>query len=473
MQLVFLWADLAIWILIVSGVIFLIWASKQEYYRQAWGQIKSQKLAMISGGILLVYAIIGSLDSLHFKLRAMDENGNPAVDSNGNAVYETAVLTPLDMLLSNCRALSPYKSLYPLKEGSEKTYSAPLSAHQFTKDVIDLGDGRYGHVQQRLKFAGNHLRDPDKDYSSDIVMILITGVLIGTFFGFFIWGAVAFLTRSGKGFVHRFKEIAFFGWFTFSLCIVVCTIVLLANKYHVLGTTKTGQDVLYLALKACRTGLIFGTITTLIVTPFAIVCGIPAGYFGRWIDDVIQYIYTTLNSIPGILLIAAGVLVVETQLQKIEGLQTVVSSDIKLMWLCIILGITSWTGLCRLLRGETLKMRELEYVQAAHALGVGHTRIMFRHILPNVMHIVLISIMMRFSGLVLAEAVLAYVGIGVDPNIASWGSMINAARLEVARDPVIWWNLIAAFIFMFGLVLPSFIFGNAVRDALDPRLKTA
>ncbi|WDT78092.1 MAG: ABC transporter permease [Candidatus Manganitrophus sp.] len=146
-------------------------------------------------------------------------------------------------------------------------------------------------------------------------------------------------------------------------------------------------------------------------------------------------------------------------------------ADLRLLALCIILGVTSWTGLCRLLRGETLKLRELDYVQAASALGVGSWRIIGRHILPNVMHIVLISVVIDFSGLVLAEAVLSYVGVGVDPTMISWGNMINSARLEMAREPIVWWSLVAAFVFMFGLVLSANLFADAVRDAFDPRLR--
>jgi len=134
--------------------------------------------------------------------------------------------------------------------------------------------------------------------------------------------------------------------------------------------------------------------------------------------------------------------------------------------------VTSWTTLCRLLRAESLKLRELEYVQAARAFGVSNVRIMLRHIFPNVMHIVLISLVMDFSGLVLAEAVLSYVGIGVDPSTTSFGTMINTARLELAREPVIWWSLCAAFVFMFALVLAANLFSDAVRDALDPHVKS-
>jgi len=133
--------------------------------------------------------------------------------------------------------------------------------------------------------------------------------------------------------------------------------------------------------------------------------------------------------------------------------------------------VTSWTGLCRLLRGESLKLRELDYIQAAHAFGVPDFRIITRHILPNVMHIVLIAIVMDFSGLILAEAVLSYVGVGVDPTMNSFGTMINAARLEMARDPMVWWSLASAFAFMLLLVLSANLFADAVRDAFDPRVR--
>jgi peptide/nickel transport system permease protein len=138
----------------------------------------------------------------------------------------------------------------------------------------------------------------------------------------------------------------------------------------------------------------------------------------------------------------------------------------------MILGITSWTSLCRLLRGEVLKLREVDYIQAAQAFGVSSARIISRHLLPNTMHIVLIVIVLDFSGLVLAEAVLSYVGVGVDPSMISWGNMINSARLEMAREPIVWWSLMAAFVFMFLLVLAANLLADAVRDAFDPRLRT-
>ena len=127
-------------------------------------------------------------------------------------------------------------------------------------------------------------------------------------------------------------------------------------------------------------------------------------------------------------------------------------ADLRLFFLCMILGLTSWTGLCRLLRGESMKLREVEYVQASYTFGLKKISIIVRHIIPNIMHIVIITVVLDFSALVLAEAVLSYVNIGVDPTTYSWGNMINAARLEMSREPIVWWSLFSAFLFMFILV---------------------
>ena len=255
--------------------------------------------------------------------------------------------------------------------------------------------------------------------------------------------------------------------------ISLTTLLYLSNYYHILGTDKVGQDVFYQSLKSIRTGLVIGTLTTLVMLPFAILMGLMAGYFRGWIDDVIQYLYTTLSSIPGVLLIAAAILMLQVYMANHadDFVSLEQRADMRLLFLCIILGITSWTGLCRMLRGETMKLREVDYVQAAQAFGVGHFTIILRHLLPNVMHIVMISIVLDFSGLVLAEAVLSYINIGVDPSMHSWGNMINSARLEMAREPVVWWSLAAAFVFMFVLVLAANLFSDAVRDAFDPRLR--
>lgn len=241
--------------------------------------------------------------------------------------------------------------------------------------------------------------------------------------------------------------------------------------FHLLGTGKIGEDIFYQTLKSIRTGLIIGTLTTLVTLPFAILLGMFAGYFRGWVDDVVQYSYTTLSSVPDVLLIAAAVLALQVFIANhSEAFPTLIQrADMRLLALCVILGITSWTSLCRVLRGETLKLREQDYVQAAIALGASRFKILIRHILPNIMHLILIAVVMDFSGLVLAEAVLTYVGVGVDPTMASWGNMINTARLELARDPIVWWPLFSAFIFMFTLVISANLFADKVRAALDPR----
>jgi len=201
--------------------------------------------------------------------------------------------------------------------------------------------------------------------------------------------------------------------------------------------------------------------------------GITAGYFGGWVDEVIQYVYTVLSSVPNVLLIAACVLMVQVFIDQHPDLFETGAerSDLKLFLLCTVLGLTGWAGLCRLLRGETFKLREMECVQAASAFGVSHGRIMARHIFPNVAHLMLIVTVLEFSSLILYEAVLSYVGVGVDPSMNSFGGMINLARSEMSRDPLVWWSFASAFGFMVTLVLAANLFADGVQSAFDPRAK--
>jgi peptide/nickel transport system permease protein len=245
----------------------------------------------------------------------------------------------------------------------------------------------------------------------------------------------------------------------------------LALEYHVFGTDRVGNDLLYIVLKSVRTALVIGTMSTIVTMPIAVGLGITAGYLRGWIDEVIQYVYTVINSIPYVLLIAASVLIlmvfIDSHPDKFPT--SAQRTDARLFFLCVILGLTSWTDLCRLIRAEVIKLREAEYIQAARAFGVGTWRIIAVHLVPNVMHLILISIAINFSGLVLAEAVLSYVGVGVDPAMQSFGTLINTARLELAQQPAIWWTLTTAFTFMFALVLAANILADAIRDAFDPK----
>lgn len=219
---------------------------------------------------------------------------------------------------------------------------------------------------------------------------------------------------------------------------------------HWLGTDILGRDVLYLTLKGARVALLIGGLTSLIAIPLALLLGVTAGYFGGRLDDAVFFLISTLASMPNLLLLIALIMVL--------GRST--------LSVCLALGVTSWIGFCRLARGETLKLRELDYVQAARALGVSEPRILLRHVLPNLAHLVIITFVLMFSGLVLSEAILAWLGIGID---GSWGQMIDQARDELSRDPAIWWNIAAAGSALFGLLLAVNFVGDALRDILDPR----
>ena len=219
---------------------------------------------------------------------------------------------------------------------------------------------------------------------------------------------------------------------------------------HLLGTDILGRDVLHLTLKGARVALLIGGFTSLIVIPIALLFGMSAGYAGgRW-DAIVFFAMSTLASMPGLLLLVALIMVMGRGPLQV----------------CVALGVTGWVGFCRLTRGETLKLRELEFVQAARALGASTPRILATHVLPNLAHLVLITFVLMFSGLVLSEAILSWLGIGID---GSWGQMIDQARDELARDPIIVWNLAAASFALFGLILSVNVVGDALRDVLDPR----
>lgn len=222
---------------------------------------------------------------------------------------------------------------------------------------------------------------------------------------------------------------------------------------HIFGTDALGKDVLQLTFEGASTALLIGALTSLIYIPIGVALGISAGYFKRLTDDVVQYLYSTVASIPGILLLVAIMMVLGKGVPQIS----------------IALGVTGWIGLCRLMRGETLRQSERPYCEAARALGESHPAIIFRHILPNVMHLVIINFVLGFSGIILAESILSYIGVGVPIGTASWGTMIDTARMELSREPKVWWNLSAATAALFILVLSLNILGDTLRRAFDPK----
>lgn len=448
-MLTFLWTDMAIFALVLGGALLVWRSSKKEHLRRPWLKVFNSRVGVISLTILLSFILIGVLDSIRLQHHKKLANGH---------ISDTAeTWSLLDIALT------------PLRSQVEKTYSEPFASTAYAKEMSVAENGQTQWTYPRLVYGGAHLSNPAVEKSADISGKLLKGLT----FGVAAWFVLTLVLRlCFKGlFVSQSSGVKAS---LLTLLVIFCLVGMaatLAPYYHILGTDKVGEDVLYQAIKSIRTGLVIGALTTIVMLPIAISLGLMAGFFRGWVDDLIQYLYTTLSSIPGVLLIAAAILMAQVYMANNPELFTTLEdrADMRLLLLCLILGITSWTGLCRLLRAETLKIREMDYVLAARALGVSRFQLLKRHVLPNVMHLVMITIVLDFSGLVLAEAVLSYINIGVDPSTYSWGNMINTSRLEMAREPIVWWSLTASLIFMFTLVLAANLFADVVRDAFDPR----
>jgi peptide/nickel transport system permease protein len=218
-----------------------------------------------------------------------------------------------------------------------------------------------------------------------------------------------------------------------------------------LGTDVLGRSVLARAVHGARIALVVGLVSTVIAIPIGVGFGLLAGYFRRTVDEVIVWFYTTVDSVPYILLMLALALILG------KGLLSV----------CVAIGITSWVGTCRVVRGEVIRQKELDYVRAARGLGAGDARILLRHVLPNVMHLVLIQASLIFVLAIKSEVVLSFLGVGVQDQ-PSWGVMIDDARMELVGRGA-WWQFTAATAAMFVLLLAFNVFNDALRDALDPK----
>lgn len=443
---IWLWSDIIFWGLI-AAVVFAAVLPKQRHITEAWYFVGTSKIAVAAGVVLCFFIGITALDSLHYQ----------------NTKAEDKVQSLLDNVLS------------PLDHQMETTYSSPFATHAYLASPVETVDGEIRMMKARLRYVSPSIVSDDQSLYWDVAKRTLLGGLAGA--GVWILFCLIILL-----FIPKEKCMSAtrhtFQWPTLIItlgmvCIMAGILLSISKGYHILGTDKVGEDVFYQGVKGIRTGMLIGTLTTLVLLPLSLLFGMLAGFFRGWVDDLIQYIYTVLNAIPNVLLIAASVLVLEILIENHADYFTSVEmrADLRLLALCAILGVTSWTSLCRLIRGETLKLREQDYVKAAVSLGTRPLSILHRHILPNLMHIVFITITLDFSGLVLAEAVLSYVGVGVDPTTYSWGNMINAARQELARDPLVWWSLAGAFIFMLTLVLPANLFADVVQKAFDPRAR--
>lgn len=221
---------------------------------------------------------------------------------------------------------------------------------------------------------------------------------------------------------------------------------------HIFGTDIFGRSVLLKTIKGTEVAMSVGFVTAIVAVVIGVALGGVAGYFGGKVDDFIVWFYTMFSSIPNIMLLVAITFIMG------RGLVAVYMA----------LGLTTWVNLCRLIRAEVIRHKEREYVQAATAIGGGHSRKMIKHILPNVFHIVIIQFSLLFQTAIKSEVILSYLGLGVQGR-PSWGTMIDDAKLELARG--VWWQLAAASLAMFIVVLAFNLLGDALRDALDPKLK--
>ncbi|MGN6626989.1 MAG: ABC transporter permease [Tepidisphaeraceae bacterium] len=233
-----------------------------------------------------------------------------------------------------------------------------------------------------------------------------------------------------------------------------------------LGTDVQGRSVLWRTVYGTRVALIVTVGTGLLSLTLGTTLGLIAGYFGGWVDAVVTWLFTTISSIPWILLVVAIAF-------ALSGYQFADGTTIKdrygdLPAIIIALGLTDWVGLCRLIRGEVLEVRSADYVQAARALGIGTPRILLRHVLPNVMHLVIITFSLSAVGYVQAEVALTFIGIGISDK-PSWGRMISEAKLEVLRG--VWWQFASASLAILAISLALNLVGDALRDTLDPKLR--
>ncbi len=433
MTIHFLITDILLWLVVILAISSAYFIAKSKQLRQKWQQVFASKIVIISFIIFMFYLLIALLDSVHFK------------EHNSSNIYSV-----LDELLH-------YSMV-----SSEKTYSQPFAYNSFSKEYLADGTRGYKH----LKYAANDINN---------VADNIKNILILSFYGFIKWLLfVAFLLLLIFTFKRHYLKpyIAMSAIKTiFTIALIIFIVAQLLPHYHIFGTDKAGIDVFYKAIKSIRTSMVFAILTTIIATPIAVILGLLAGYFKGVIDDIIQFSYTTINAMPGILLIAALVVIMQAYMEQNADLfaSSIERADVKLLLLCMVLALTSWTGLCRIIRAETLKVKSLAFVSSAKVFNISNFKIMLSYILPNVMHLVLITIVLDFSALVLAEAVLSYIGIGVDSTTISWGNMVNGARLELAKEPVVWWSISSAFMLMFILVLAVNLFADNVREVFDKK----
>ena len=372
-KFVFLWTDVALWALMAALAAYVLRIRSQATLRASWARVLRDPVSLSASVVMALFLLLTLVDSVHFR-RAL-----PSSDVKAAQFYDTRTESLLDLLLARQIAMR------------ETSYSEPLSYRGFNKEALPAAEGSGDAVTRdypRLQFGGAHLSDPAAQWLGDVLGKTALGLALGLALAALIAALMAaVLARSHGGWTGGLRDLLAdrtdYPWraalLTLSVvALLVGPVLMLMPHYHVFGTDRTGNDVLYQALKSVRTAFVIGALSTLATLPLALGLGVLAGYFKGWVDELIQYLYTTLTSVPNVLLIAACVLMVQVFLDKNpQAFETGAErSDLKMFLLCVILGVTGWAGLCRLVRGETLKLRELDYVQAATAFGVSHGRIM-------------------------------------------------------------------------------------------------
>ena len=221
---------------------------------------------------------------------------------------------------------------------------------------------------------------------------------------------------------------------------------------HLFGTNVHGKDVLGRIANGAGIAILLGISVAAIAVAVGTVLGAAAGWFGKWVDEIVVWLYSTFSSIPDVMLMIGIAFMFGRSFTS----------------LLIAMGVTYWVGVCRVVRGEFLKLKERDYVLAARALGFGNARIMFGHVAPNVAHVLIVMFTLLFVEAIKAEVVLSFLGVGL-VNEPSWGIIIQDAENELMRGQ--WWQMTFTSVALFGIVLALQVFGDALRDALDPRLR--
>lgn len=233
------------------------------------------------------------------------------------------------------------------------------------------------------------------------------------------------------------------------------------NSKNIFGTDIFGQSVLRKTLYGAKVSITVALCASLVSIAIGVPLGAIGGYFRGFVDQIIVWLYSTVSSVPYILLILAFAVVLREKSifgHKLAGITAVY----------LAIGLTNWVGICRLIRGEVIKHKDRDYVLAAVSYGCNRRRIILRHLMPNVFHLVIIDFSLRFVAFIHAEVILSFLGLG-EASHPSWGAMINDARMELSRG--VWWQMAAATAAIFVISLALNIFGDALRDSLDPKLR--